>query len=127
MRRIIDHKRIDMTNDEYTLFQKICESYDRPNFQGSELFKNHFETNEHGIIIFVRPPSQQYSSLEVYCFLVSLMVNQHLRISQEQNMSLLKEVTEKTAELINSVREELKLVTEQKEKFEQELKLLKKG
>ena len=115
MRRIIDNKRIEMTNDEYELYQNICRSYDRPNFQGEELFKGHFETNEHGTIIFVRPPQNRVTSLEVFTFLVSVMVNQHLRISQEQNATMIKEASEKINSLI---KETEKLQLEVKEAVE---------
>ncbi|NJO18721.1 MAG: hypothetical protein HC877_24275 [Thioploca sp.] len=68
MKRIIDHKAIDMTDDEFRLYNQICRSYDRTNFKGEDLFKDHFESNNDGIILFVRPPNKKYSSLEVYTF-----------------------------------------------------------
>jgi len=115
MRRIIDNKRIDLTNDEFDLYQDICRSYDRPNFQGEELFKNHFETNEHGTIIFVRPPQNRTTTLEVFTFLISIMVNQHLRISQEQNVAMIKEASDQIKSLIKNTE---KLQEEVKEAVE---------
>jgi hypothetical protein len=108
MRRIVDHKRVEMTNDEFTLYQNICRSYDRPNFKGDELFRDHFEVNGDGIIIFVKPPHQKYSSLEVFCFLISLMVNQHMRIVQEQNKMMIKEAADKINKQIKEL-EDLKV------------------
>jgi len=104
MRRIIDNKRIEITNDEWSAYQKICRSYDRPNSRGEELFKEHFETNEHGTIIFVRPPEKRYSSMEVFCFLISIMNNQHLRIGQEQAAMMVKEASKKINELVQTVK-----------------------
>lgn len=104
MRRVIDNKRIDLTNDEWDMYQKICRSYDRPNFQGEELFKDHFETNEHGIITFVLPPQKKYSSLEVFCFLLSIMNNQQNRIIQEQFQMLIKEAGKKIEGLVQDVK-----------------------
>jgi len=101
--RIIDNKKLEITNDEYRAYQELCKAYDRDNFKGEELFKDHFEVNEHGIIIFVKPPSQRYSSLEVFCFLLSIMQNQHIRIMYEQNKSLMKE----SAQHIKKLRDEL--------------------
>src|SRR5690606_29311892 len=115
MKRIIDNKKVDITNDEFALYKSICRSYDRPNFQGEELFSDHFETNEHGIIIFVRPPQNKITSLEVFTFLISIMVNQHLRISQEQNAAMIKEASEKINELIKNTE---KLQQEVKEAVE---------
>ena len=78
MLRIIDNKRIDLTDSEFKLYQKICKSYDRPNFEGKDLFKDLFETDEKGRIIFLIPPTSKYTSMEVYMFLVNVMVHQHL-------------------------------------------------
>ena len=78
MIRVIDNKRIDLTDAEWELYQKIAKSYNRPNFEGKELFKGLFETDDHGLIIFLIPPSTKYASMEVYLFLMSVMVHQHL-------------------------------------------------
>jgi hypothetical protein len=78
MLRIIDNKRIDLTAAEFKLYQEICKSYDRPNFKGEDLFKGLFETDKKGRIIFLIPPSGSQFSMEVYMFLVNVMVHQHL-------------------------------------------------
>lgn len=80
-----------MTPDEFRYYNEICKGYDRPNFSGKELFQDHFETNDEGIIVFVKPPHKKYSSLEVFTFLISLQVNQQLRIAQDQVQSLVGE------------------------------------
>jgi hypothetical protein len=115
MIRIIDHKKVDMTNDEFTMYENICTSYDdsKVNRKGSDLFADHFEVNGDGIIIFVKPPTKRYSSLEVYCFLVSIMQNQHMRILYDQNKSLIKEASEK----INSLIKECSDLKKQVEDF----------
>lgn len=106
--RIIDHKKVLITDAEYAYFKSICREYDRPNFKGEELFVDHFEVNDSGIIIFVRPPNKRYSSMEIYTFLVSLMVNQHLRVGQEQINSLISEARIEFQSLIKKVEEKLK-------------------
>jgi hypothetical protein len=78
MQRIIDNKRLDLTADEFKLYQDICTSYDRPNFKGEDLFKGLFETDDRGRIIMLRPPNKKYTSMEVYLFLVNVMIHQHL-------------------------------------------------
>lgn len=92
--RIIDNKKVLITDDEYSFYEEICKGYDRPNFKGKDLFQDHFESNDEGIIIFVKPPHKQYSSIEVYTFLVSIMVNQQLRLAQEQVQTLISEAKE---------------------------------
>lgn len=119
---IIDNKKVLMTVDEKKMYDFICEGYDRPNFQGKDLFQDHFEVNESGIIVFVKPPHKKYSSMEVFTFLVSLQVNQHLRISQEQLQSLIteteKNLSEKNIE-INELKETVQLLKEEVEHFKE--------
>lgn len=105
--RIIDNKRLLITDDEFNMYQKICRSYDAQHRKGEDYFKDHFETNGEGIIIFVKPPHNKYSSMEIYCFLVSLMVNQHLRNVQDQNVKLLEEASVKFKELADRVETKL--------------------
>lgn len=80
MLRIIDNKRIDLTDEEWRLYQEICKSYDqeRLGIKGEELFKGLFETDKNGVIIFLRPPTSKFSSMEAYMFLISVMVHQHV-------------------------------------------------
>jgi len=96
--RIIDNKKVAMTNEEFTFYEEICKGYDRPNFKGKDLFQDHFEVNNDGIILFVKPPQKKYSSMEVFTFLLSLMVNQQLRISQDQVHTLVEEIKQKATE-----------------------------
>jgi hypothetical protein len=118
--RIIDHKKIWVTPDEYRYYEEICRGYDRPNFKGEELFQDHFETNDDGVIIFVKPPHKRYSSMEVYTFLVSLQVNQQLRIVQDQVESLILEADKKFKEKLEEI-EKLKGDIEQINKLREEI------
>lgn len=98
MLRIIDNKRIHLTDSEFKLYQEICRSYDTPNFKGEDLFKELFETDKNGIIIFLRPPTKQYTSMEVYMFLTNVMIHQHLGTACEHVENVLKEAKEVISE-----------------------------
>lgn len=97
MLRVIDNKRIDLTDAEWQLYQSICKSYDddRLHRKGSDLFVGLFETNKDGIIIFLRPPTQKFSSMEVYMFLIGVMVHQHLGTACDQVDALAQRLLEK--------------------------------
>jgi len=97
--RIIDHKKIEMTNDEWSQYESICKSYDDVNFKGSDLFSGLFETNDNGIIMYLKPPSTKRTSFEVYLFLMSLMQHQHLRLMHAQIDDLAAQVKIKLASL----------------------------
>ena len=76
--RIIDNKRISLTDAEWNLYLETCNRYDSAHRKGKDLFVGLFETDKNGIIIFLKPPTQKYSCMEVYMFLVGIMVHQHL-------------------------------------------------
>jgi|1_EtaG_2_1085319.scaffolds.fasta_scaffold02971_7 hypothetical protein len=101
--RIIDSKKIRLTNDEWVFYEKLCRAYDDTHRKGSDFFREHFETNSEGIIVFVRPPHNKFSSLEIYCFLVSIMHNQHLRLVHAQADALVEEATVKYQALVDRV------------------------
>lgn len=114
MIRIIDNKKISLTDDEYALYKKIASSYDRVNFKGEDLFKGLFESDDSGIIIFLKPPTSKYISMEVYMFFVSVMIHQHLglacgvvdKLSVELNEKIKRadEVISKGEKLINQLK-----------------------
>ncbi|HDY68551.1 hypothetical protein LCGC14_1551960 [marine sediment metagenome] len=114
MFRIIDNKKISLTEDEFALYQKIATSYDRPNFQGKDLFKGLFETDDNGIIVFLRPPAAKYTSMEVYMFLISIMVHQHLGIACEHVDKLGTSLAEKIKECDDVISEGKQLIKELK-------------
>ncbi len=93
--RVIDNKKVEMTEDEWNMYQKIVKSYTTSTNKGEDLFRDLFETDGNGIIIFLRPPSKFRTSFEVFLFLMALMQHQHLRLMQDQINEVCKEVREK--------------------------------
>ncbi len=93
--RVIDNKKVEMTEDEWNMYQKIVKSYTTSTNKGEDLFRDLFETDGNGIIIFLRPPSKFRTSFEVFLFLMALMQHQHLRLMQDQINDVCKEVREK--------------------------------
>lgn len=98
--RIIDKKRIDLTDDEYSMYKSIVESYTKPPYQkGEDLFINLFETDENGIIIFLRPPSDRHISFEIFLFMMSIMQAQHIRAMYKKINDFIEEAQEKLKNL----------------------------
>lgn len=93
MLKIIDNKRIDLTDEEYTMYEAICNGY----VQGKDLFKDLFETDEEGLIVFLKPPKKMFS-MEVVLFLQNVMVHQHLRKIYREHNQAVKEMRELMAE-----------------------------
>lgn len=100
--RIINNKRIDLTEDEFRLYQEICRSYDKPNFKGSDLFAELFETDEKGIIVYLKPPTR-YTSMEIFLFMMSVMQHQHLRVMYsriDEAIADCKQITDRAKEVV---------------------------
>ncbi len=91
LKRIIDNKKVDLTDSEFQLYQELVKAYTTPNNRGEEYFKDLFETDKEGIIIFLKPPSKAYSSMECWLFLVSVFVHQHVGLAATEVESFLKE------------------------------------
>lgn len=88
MLRIINNKKINLTEEEYNLYEKLCKTYTRNHFDGKDLFNDLFETDEDGLIIFLKPPSATFS-MEIVIFLQNIMTHQHLRkIYKEHNEAI---------------------------------------
>lgn len=93
--RVVDNKKLEMTDDEWDMYQKIVKSYTDVTGKGEDLFMDLFETNDEGVIIFLKPPAKRRTSLEVFLFLMSLMQHQHLRLMHQQIDEAIKEIKKK--------------------------------
>lgn len=105
MLRIINNKRIDLTQEEFELYEKLCKTYSRDHFDGKDLFNDLFETDKDGMIVFLRPPSSTFS-MEIVIFLQNIMTHQHLR-------KIYKEHDEALSELKSLLNELRKVSSEQ--------------
>lgn len=96
---VIDNKKIDLTYDEINMYRKIVASYTTHTNKGEDLFIDLFETNDDGIIVFLKPPSKRQTSFEVFLFLMSIQQHQHLRLMQKEVEDLYNKVKEKLKEI----------------------------
>lgn len=92
--RIINNKRIELTEDEFKYYQEICKSYP----SGKELFNDLFETDENGLITFLRPPQKNFS-MEIIIYLQNVMLHQHVRAMYSENNKALKDLINRVAAL----------------------------
>lgn len=98
--RIIDNKKVEVTEDEWRMYEGICQAYDDPPAQkGKDLFIDLFESDADGVIIYLKPPHQRLCSFEVYLFLMSLMVHQHLRLAHKKVDAVCQKMEDKIKEL----------------------------
>jgi hypothetical protein len=95
--RVVDKKKVDMTEDEWALYQKICKSYTIPPNKGEDMFIDLFETDENGVIMFLKPPSKRGTSFEVFMFLMALQQQQHIRLMYAQVADFIKQTKDELA------------------------------
>jgi hypothetical protein len=93
--QVVDNKKLDMTNDEMIMYSNIVQSYTTFSNKGEDMFIDLFESNEDGIITFLKPPSKRHTSLEVFLFLMALMQHQHLRLMHQQVEDIVNELKQK--------------------------------
>ena len=97
--KVIDNKKIDLTEDEWNMYIKIVKSYTTITNKGEDLFADLFETDDNGVIIFLKPPSKRQTSFEVFLFLMSIMQHQHLRLMHKEVGDMCLQMKEKIKEL----------------------------
>lgn len=106
--RIIDNKKIDMTEDEWSMYQKIVKSYTSLTNKGEDLFIDLFETDDNGIIMFLKPPSKRQTSFEVFLFLMSIFQHQHLRLMHNQVDDICIQMKQKIVEIDTKLKDMVK-------------------
>lgn len=97
--RIIDHRPVDLTEEEYAMYQSIVSSYNTHSNNGADLFCDLFESDGNGIITILKPPTKQRTTLEVFLFLMAVSQNQHLRLMHAQVDDIVRQFKEKMVEV----------------------------
>jgi len=73
--RIVDHKKVDMTDEEHAYYRKLVNAFE----DGPSSFRDLFDVDADGCISFIRPPVGRQVPWAVIIFLQNLMINQHER------------------------------------------------
>jgi len=97
MIRIIANRKVDLTDDEWALYNRICLSYSA--YGGVSLFDDLFESDENGIIVFLKPPNKKHTTFEVFLFLMAVLEQQHMRLMHNQIDDIVVQVKNKLIEL----------------------------
>jgi hypothetical protein len=97
--KIINNQKVDMTDDEWNLYQKIVKSYTTTSNRGEDLFQDLFVSDDKGIIKFIKPPSVRQTSFEIFLFLISIFQHQHLRLMYAQVADITQQMKDKMKEM----------------------------
>lgn len=99
MIRVVNSKKLEMSDDEWNMYQEIVKSYTTITNKGSDLFQDLFDTNDKGIITFLKPPSKRQTTMEVFLFLMSVCQHQHIRLMYEEVNNITAQMNEKLKQL----------------------------
>lgn len=91
MIRVIDHKAVDMTNEEYDYYNSLVKEFTYGNHNGKDQFHDLFDVDGDGCISLVRPPIKKRVGWAIIVFLQNLMINQRLRRMEKKIEEFLDE------------------------------------
>jgi hypothetical protein len=107
-KRVIDNRFILMDDNEWQCYQDICKSYDKPpHIRGADLFVGMVETDNDGIITFIRPPSVRQTSMECYLFICSVYQSQQARLMRSQVDQLCAKIKADADKIFADLRTEM--------------------
>lgn len=79
MIRVVDHKAVDMTDEEFEYYNSLIEEFTYGTYNGKNQFHDIFDVDNDGCISFIHPPLKKEVGWAVIVFLQNLMINQRLR------------------------------------------------
>lgn len=82
--QIIDHKQIDMTDEEFTYYGKLVAEFTVGMSNGKDQFRDLFDVDGEGCITFIHPPIKRQIGWGILFFVQNLMINQRLRRMEHQ-------------------------------------------
>jgi len=110
----IDYKKVKLTYDEKTEYERMVKSYTSTTQRGEELFRGMFEVNDDGIITMIRALGEKRTSFEVVFFLLNIMQNQWLR---EMAIRLNEHISTSSKQIDDKLLELDKKILELEEKY----------
>lgn len=82
--QIIDHKSVDMTDEEFAYYGKLIQEFTVGTSNGKDQFRDLFEVDGDGCIVFIHPPIRKQIGWGILFFIQNLMINQRLRRMERQ-------------------------------------------
>jgi hypothetical protein len=78
--KVIDHKKIDITDEEYEYYKEIVKYFTKDNNDGTEFFHDLFDVDSNGFITIIKPKLSFPVPWAVLFFLQQVMISQRLRL-----------------------------------------------
>lgn len=84
MLQVVDHKSVDMTDEEHAYYKKLVEEFTVGTANGKDQFRDLFDVDGDGCIMFIHPPIRKQIGWGVLFFIQNLMINQRIRRMERQ-------------------------------------------
>ena len=78
MIKAIAHQKVDMSDQEYQYYKELVSQFTDDKTKGEEFFKDLFESDEEGLITFVKP--NKPTPWAIVFFVQQVMITQRLRV-----------------------------------------------
>ena len=79
MKRVIDYKAVDMTDEEFDYYKKLVQEFTFEMYDGKAQFQDLFDVDDDGCISMIRPSLGKEVAWAVLIFLQNLLLNQRTR------------------------------------------------
>lgn len=79
MIRVIDYKKVDMTDEEFDYYTRLVKEFTYGTYNGKDQFHDLFDVDDDGCISIINPPFRKDVSWAVIFFIQNLMINQRIR------------------------------------------------
>jgi hypothetical protein len=99
MYKVIDYKKVDMSDDEFKYYKHLVEVFSDKNIDGSIYFKDLFDVDDDGFITLIK--TEKSVPWAVLFFVQQIMVSQRLRTVDDIN-KVLKKIDNRLKKLENS-------------------------
>lgn len=94
MIKAIDYKKIDLTEAEHEFYQELVKQYTDDSHNGSDYFRDLFETDGSGMITIIKPTKS--IPWAVLFFVQNIMINQRLRSNDQRIDAIEKQLKKGT-------------------------------
>jgi hypothetical protein len=91
MKRVIDYKQVDMTDEEFAYMQVLLKEFP----DGKSQVRGLFEVDGDGCITVIKPPVRRQIAWGLLFFFQNLMINQRIRRMEDAQAVALRTIEER--------------------------------
>lgn len=103
MKRIIDYKQVDMTDEEFAYMEELLKEFP----DGKSQVRGLFEVDDDGCITVLKPPVRRQIAWGLLFFFQDLMISQRLRRMERRQDQRLRHMEDDQASALQVIEERM--------------------